>query len=106
MQAGLLNKIITLTPIISEVDSYGKESRTKDIEHSISTRARVIFKGENRVLENNEIFYSNTLEFCIRSYHNINEDYIVTFKNRDYRILSIDNTKEDRITIIAELIND
>ncbi|MCQ2978733.1 MAG: head-tail adaptor protein [Clostridia bacterium] len=104
MRAGLLNKIIKFKKPIIQKNEFGEEIET--FEDFITTRARVVFKGENRELSNNELFYSSTLEFTIRSYHQVNENMIIECNFKDYRILSIDDTIQSQKTIIGELIND
>lgn len=104
MRAGLLTEIITLQNVVKSKDDFGGSDFI--YEDVIPTRARVVFKGENRETNPNELHYITTLEFTIRKYHSVNEDMVVLYKNKHYRILSIDYTIRDQITLITELIND
>ncbi len=104
MRAGLLKDTIIFQNVTKTVDEYGGNSYS--YEDVIVTKAQVNFNGGNREDSNDEIHYSYTIDFTIRGYHQINEDMIVLYKGKRYRIISIDDTIIEKKRIITELIND
>jgi head-tail adaptor len=104
MRAGLLNKVIKFIDNTYEVNDYGEETIQEHTE--ITTRARVVFKGDNRMVSNNEVVNIGTLEFTVRDLYAINHHMIIEYNSKNYRILGIDDTIKGQLTIIAELIND
>jgi len=60
----------------------------------INTRAKVSYSSGNRANENNEIVFAYEVLFTMRIYHQISERMRIIWKNREYRILSIERNKE------------
>lgn len=85
-------------------NAYGEQVLGE--ETVITTRARVVFKGDNRMVSNNEVVNIGTLEFTVRDLYAINHHMIIEYNSKNYRILGIDDTIKGQLTIIAELIND
>lgn len=108
MQAGLLNEIISVEqPIVSRSDEYSSKSLIKWQNFIKQTKANVTYTSGNRVNENNEIIFAYEVVFKVRIYHQIDERMRIIWKNKKYRILSIEpNKKLQILTIKAELIND
>lgn len=104
VRAGLLNKIISFKKPIISVNEFGEE--VTSFETVITTRARVVFKNENRELTNNENVYTTSLTFTIRSYHEIDQNMIILYNNKNFRIISLDDTISGEIKIETEQIND
>lgn len=104
MRAGILKDTIVFQNVIKTKDDFGGSDFT--YEDVFSTKARAVFNGGSREDSNNEIHYVYTVEFTIRGYHQVNEDMVVLFMGKRYRILSIDDTIRTQKTIITELIND
>lgn len=65
LRAGLLNKAIKLIDNTYVKNEYGEE-QPNPTPTEIVTRARVVFKSDNRTDLNNEIVSVGTLEFTIR----------------------------------------
>lgn len=106
MRAGLLKEVISVEKAITVTDDYGasKDCWVKAID---STRAKVSYSNGNRTNENSEIFFAYEVVFTVRIYHQINEKMRIVWKNRKYRILSIEENKEQQQLIIkTELINE
>lgn len=105
MEAGLLKETITVYQSVNEKDDYGANQQTW--QPYIITRANVTYNNGNRTNENNEIVFIYEEVFTTRIYHNIDENMRIGWKNKQYRILSIepDSTKQ-RMIIRTALIND
>lgn len=105
MESGLLKDKITFQKMIVTVDQYGHEK----ISHvnAFQTRANVKWNGGERVISNEEIVYDNTLTFQIRRYCPVIETMIILYKNKKYRIITVnrEDRLNDKIEIIAEEIN-
>ena len=85
MRAGLLNKVIKFIDNTYVTNDYGEEVITSSTE--ITTRARVVFKSDNRETSNNEVINVGTLEFTIRDLYDINHHMIIEYNSKQYRIL-------------------
>lgn len=106
MEGGLLNNVVVFQKQIKDTDDYGHE-KIRYVD-AFQTRANVKWNGGDRVISNEEIVYDNTLTFQVRSYCPIRDTMIILYKNKKYRIITVN--KEDRlydkIEIIAEEINE
>ena len=106
MKAGLLNEVIRIEKPVTDRNEYGADSKRWETWIS-KTKASVTFNSGNRINENNEIIHSYQVTFIIRVYHRINEDMRIIWKNKKYRILSLEENKQRQsITIRTELINE
>lgn len=106
MRAGQLNEVIQIEKPEIYVDDFGANSTVWKtiIEH---TKARVTYNNGNRAIENNEIVFAYEVTFTVRIYHQIKEDMRIIWKNKKYRILSIEESKPlQSLTIRTELINE
>lgn len=106
MEAGNLQERIYFERCIVTKNEYGHEDYT--YEPAFSTRAQVIYNSGDRQIENQEIFYPNTLTFKCRFYVPVEDLMRIKYKDLYYRILSIDYVSNIRNqkTIIAELCNE
>lgn len=104
MQAGLLTKIIELKEPTKVTNAYGEVEENYSLY--AKARAKVSFRSESRDNSANEIQYSTVIEVKMRDHLKINEDMIITYSDKNFRILSIDDTIKGEYTIIAEQIND
>lgn len=76
-------------------------------ERKYSCRARVNYSSGNRILTNDEIFYTVDREFIVRSYVPVNESDEIRWDNKRWQILSIDhNIEYNDIIIKTTLINE
>lgn len=106
MRAGLLTEIIKVEQPIIVTDDFGA-NKLEWKPFINSTRAKVSYSSGNRANENNEIVFAYEVLFTVRIYHQINERMRIIWKNRKYRILSIELNKEQQHQIIkTELINE
>jgi len=93
MRAGLLTEVVTVEQPIVVNDNFGANSiQWKPI--IINTRAKVTYSSGNRANENNEIVFAYEVLFTMRIYHQIDECMRIIWKNRKYRILSIERNRE------------
>lgn len=105
MQAGKLNELIEIyKPSISQ-NEYGEQvqvyNKVKD------TRAQVIYDSGNRNTSNNEVIYNYQKTFKVRRYIELMENYQIKYKNKMFRILSIEDIRQyNHKVITAELINE
>lgn len=106
MRAGVLKDIITIEGLKTLKNEYGEEQTDTYIK-KFSTRAYVTFNNGSRIVDNNELFFSNNTTFTIRYYHNIAELDRIIWDNKKYRIISIErDIFRQSIKIICELINE
>lgn len=106
MRAGLLTEVVTVEQPIIVTDDFGANQIVWK-PMIINTRAKVSYSSGNRANENNEIVFAYEVLFTMRIYHQINERMRIIWKNRKYRILSIERNKEQQHQIIkTELINE
>lgn len=113
MRAGLLKETITFQTVYKTKDDFGGiDFLYKDY---LTTKARVVYRKGDRVFTDDathgyksslEITHTYTIEFVVRGYHKINEDMVISYRGKKYRILSIDDITREQKTIITELIND
>lgn len=105
MEAGKLKdriKILQRNIITNEYNEQGIEYVTYR-----DTRAQVIYKQGNKVIENDEIVQVYNPTFVIRNYIQLNETLLIEFKNNKYRILSIiEDTQKQNKTIYTEKVNE
>lgn len=104
MRAGLLNEVITIYSKTITKDEVGYEKT--ELTKKLKTRARVVHKSGNRANENGEIVYSNFDTMSVRMYVPIENNDIIKWLGREYRVLYIspDRTRQE-IDIDVELIN-
>lgn len=106
MRAGLLTEVVTVEQPIIVTDDYGA-NKLQWMPMIINTKANVSYSSGNRANENNEIVFAYEVVFTMRIYHQINERMRIIWKNRKYRILSIEVNRAQQHQIIkAELINE
>lgn len=106
MRAGRLTEVISVEKPTQWQNEYGATSI--EWETFIGrTRAEVTYSNGNRRNENNEIIFAYEVIFTVRIYHQIDERMRIIWKNKKYRILSIEENKElQSLTIKTELINE
>lgn len=63
-------------------------------EHKLYARARVNYSSGNRIIENEEIFYSVEREFIVRSYVDVSDTDIIKYDGNEWQILSIDRSHD------------
>ena len=106
MIAGRLNEIIAIEELKIIKNEYGEE-QTDNYVYKFKTRAEVNYNGGNRMVDNNELFFSNDITFTIRYYHNINELDRIKWNKNYYRILAIERNRQlQLINLKCVLINE
>ena len=59
-----------------------------------------------RTDENHEIFYAHTYKFVMRRYVDVDDFDRILWKNKQYRILNIDDDRQfNQKIVMAELVN-
>lgn len=106
MRAGLLTEVIKVEKPVVLQNEYGA---TDEIWETFieNTKAQVNYSSGNRANENNEIVFNYEVIFIVRIYHQIDENMRIIWKNKKYRILSLEENKaQQSLTIKTELINE
>ncbi len=106
MVAGLLNEIIEIhSPILKE-NEFG-EIEDNVYKRGFETKAQVIYKSGNTIIDNNEIFSEYKLQFIVRIYHKIKETDRVFFNDRFYQIESIEKSRQYQLQKLnCSLVNE
>jgi len=87
MRAGSLRwKVTFLKPVIT-INDYGTEKQSW--EEAFTTKADVKFDSGDRIVENQELVFTNIVTFIVRFYHQIDEMMRIQWQGKTYRILSI-----------------
>lgn len=105
MRAGeLTNPIVIKRPVKTESDF---SEASVSYEDYIATKAQILHNGGSKGVEANEIVASIMKTFVIWIHHKVDEDMIIAFGKRLYRIVDIDrDRKKMSITIKTEVINE
>ena len=105
MRCGLLNDKIGIYRPITSQNEFGEI--VQEYKPWYCTRSRVVSNGGSRELMNNEIFYPYRKIFEIHQYVDVKETDLIHWKDKRYRILSIefDRTQMKKV-IITELIDE
>lgn len=106
MRAGLLKEIIEIYRKGIVQDEYG--STSEQYLPIRKTKARVVHKGGNRELINNEIVYPYLKTFEVWNYIDVQEKIDeIHWNNKKYRVLSVESVKEQNKKIIeTEEVNE
>lgn len=92
MRAGSLNEPIIIEQPYQEENEMGERLDCHYIK-KFATKAQVIYKSGQRQ-EDYSIYTDYTVQFVIRIYHNVTELDRVIYRNRPYRIDSIEYSRE------------
>ena len=105
MRCGLLKDKIDIYRPISNQNEFGEI--VQEYRPWYCTRARAVSNGGSRELMNNEIFYPYRKIFEIHQYVDVKETDIIHWKDKRYRILSIDlDRTQMKKVIMTELIDE
>lgn len=105
MRCGLLKDKIDIYRPITSQNEFGE--MIQEYKPWYCTRCRVVSNGGSRELMNNEIFYPYRKVFEIHQYVNVKETDIIHWKDKRYRILSIDlDRTQMKKVIMTELIDE
>lgn len=105
MRCGLLNDKIDIYRPITSQNEFGE--MIQEYKPWYSTRSRVVSNGGSRELMNNEILYPYRKIFEIHQYVDVKETDIIHWKDKRYRILSIDlDRTQMKKVIMTELIDE
>ncbi len=104
MRAGILTELVTILRHSVRQNEFGEQVDT--YVPSSTTRANIVPLSGSRTDVNSEIFYEHTYRFTIRKYVNVAEFDHILWKNKEYRILNIDEDNYlNQKVLNAELIN-
>lgn len=105
MRCGLLTEIIKIYSPITIVSKAGQVK--KDYKEKKQTRARVIYNDGNRELQTERIIWTSIVTFEVYRYIAIEENDLIYYNDKKYRILSIsEDKKQNKKTIKTELVNE
>ena len=105
MLAGKLKEKIKILQVKVARNEYGEQYDT--YTPICSTRANVFQRSGARMNDDNEIYYSYSKTFQVRSYVPVTEFDRIEYMGDRYRVLSINRQRrENCITIEAEKINE
>lgn len=105
MRCGLLKDKIDIYRPISNQNEFGE--MVQEYRPWYCTRARAVSNGGSRELINNEIFYPYRKIFEVHQYVDVNEMDLIYWKDKRYRILSIDlDRSQMKKVIMTELIDE
>ncbi len=103
MRAGSLNETITVEQAVTEKNELGEVVENLWAK-KFSTKAQVIYKSGQRE-EDYSIYTDYTVQFVIRYYHQVSETDRIIYRNKPFRIESIEYSREyQMIKINARLI--
>lgn len=102
---GDMRHVIIVKSLTSTVDEYG--SAAESYATLMTLRAAVKFLSGSKLIDNKEIFSSQTLQFSTHYRSTITPTCRIEYEGKNYRILSIDVIGfHDGLTINTELINE
>ena len=105
MRCGLLKDKIDIYRPITSQNEFGE--MIQEYKPWYSTRSRVISNGGSREITNNEVFYPYRKVFEIHQYVDVKETDIIHWKDKKYRILSIDlDRTQMKKVMMTELIDE
>ena len=105
MRCGLLKDKIDIYRPITSQNEFGE--MIQEYKPWYCTRSRVVSNGGSRELMNNEIFYPYRKIFYIHQYVDVKEKDFSHWKDKRYRILSIDlDRTQMKKVIMTELIDE
>lgn len=105
MRAGRLNEIVEIWRSQVTVNEYGE--RDEEDVYVCKTRAAVRNTSGGRSEPNNEIFYSYSFEFLLRSYIPVVDTDRIKWQGNMYMINSLQHRRESNdIQIFATKINE
>lgn len=105
MRCGLLKDKIDIYRPVTTQNDFGE--MTQEYRPWYCTRSRVISNGGSRAITNNEVFYPYRKVFEIHQYVDVKETDIIHWKDKRYRILSIDlDRTQMKKVIMTELIDE
>lgn len=104
MIAGILTEQIQILKLQQETNDFGEQFDL--YVPCCTTRANVTPLSGGRTDENHEIFYAHIYKFIVRRYVKVDDFDRILWKDKQYRILNIDDDRVYNQKIInAELIN-
>lgn len=105
MVAGRLKEVINILESVVTKNEYGA---TKTVwTDKIQTKASVEQKTGSRVVVNNEIFNTYTVEFTVWDYHSIKESNRVRWDGNYYLIESIiPDKRKQQLVLVTSLVNE
>lgn len=105
MRAGLLTEIITIRRATTQQNEYGE--REEVWANHYTTKARIVWKSGNLVLENGEIRHSTDFTCELWDYVDVKETDLILWNEKTYRIISMYHDKpQQKIIMQLELVND
>lgn len=108
MQAGRYNKIIDILRKKVTINDFGEHEQ--GYEKNYSTKAYVEYNGGGRTNDEMEMTYIYGVKFTVRSYVDVQDDDLIEYQHKQYRILSIEDRSDDPVyndkIITTTLVNE
>ena len=105
MWAGLLNEHVDIMKYVTTLNEYGETLQT--LTKVYSTRAKVVHLSGSRTNRNDEIQYPYSKTYVMRYHTPIDEDNLIKWDNKLWRVISIDHDRGMQQTvIITEIVNE
>lgn len=105
MNAGDLKEVVRIFKPSITKNEYGEQ--LQDYKEVYKTKSQVKYNSGNRNISNDEVITNYTKIFIVRHYIDVKENYIIEWNNQRYKILSIENNKQQYYKqILTELINE
>lgn len=105
ISSGKLNNCINLLKPTITKDEFGAETTVYEVLPMI--KANVKYNSGNRITEQNEVIHSFNVTFTIRSPHQLDFLYRISYKDRLYRILDFyEDILSKSIVITTGVINE
>lgn len=103
--AALRQAKIEIYKLVGRTTDYGIYA--DDLTYVYTTRAGYRYDNQQRIVENDEIYYPINITFYVRAYVPVENDSVIKWDNKYWRVISALKDKYyNNIVINAELINE
>ena len=109
ISSGELNKRIRIEKVIKHKNNFGEYiPELKTFIETWATIKQSSNSGDNKEIQNQRLINRNQKLFNIRFIHNLSDDMIIVYRDKNYSIENINNVdeKDIEIEILGQLIED
>ena len=92
MWAGKANEVVEIWDIITERNEFGED--VMNMTKTYTTRAQVIYSGGSRTNINSDMVIPYNKRFIMRKYVPVTDTSWVKWKDRFYRVTSIEESRD------------
>ena len=90
--AGRLNEVVEIYDVVTDRNAFGEDEM--NMTNIYTTRAQVIYSGGSRVNMNSDMLVPYSKRFVMRIYVPVSETSWIKWKDRFYRVTSIEESRE------------